>query len=227
MKPVNSPLGRDRLLEVAAHIFATEGSGALTVRRLARELGTSTMSLYSHFAGKEQLIEATADEFVVRFAQALQAVPVSDEALFDFICLSNTYRSISLANRDLYRVAMASGRLSISHDTPSGIKGMFEYCANAVARCVDAGSIATVDAQVGLMVFWTGVHGQVTMEMEQIFPSGRAAQDAWETCFRAMLIGLGADRSAVDLAIRRAGIIGASAKPAKPGSSRGRVAAAR
>lgn len=204
MKSVNTPIGRGRLLEVAAHIFAAEGAGALTVRRLASELGTSTMSLYSHFAGKDQLIEATADEFVVRFAQALQAVPVTDDALFDFICLSNAYRSISLVNRDLYRVAMASGRLSIARDTPTGMRGMFDYCANAIARCIADGSLRAEDAGAGLMVFWTAVHGQVTLEMEQVFPTAQAGQQAWETCFRALLIGMGASPDQTGLSLKRA-----------------------
>lgn len=204
MKAVNTSIGRGRLLEVAAHIFATEGAGALTVRRLAGELGTSTMSLYSHFAGKDQLIEATADEFVVRFANALQAVPVTSDSLFDFVRLSNTYRSISLINRDLYRVAMASGRLSIREDEPSGIRGMFDYCANAVSRCIADEWLAVRDARVALMVFWTSVHGQVMLETEQVFDTAKAGQEAWETCFTGLLIGLGGDRDRVHGAIRQA-----------------------
>ena len=155
-------------------------------------------------ADRAILIEATADEFVVRFAQALQAVPVTDDALFDFVCLSNTYRSISLANRDLYRVAMASGRLSIRNDAPSGIRGMFDYCAHAVSRCIDDRSLAIVDARAGLLVFWTSVHGQVTLEMEQVFDDLQAGREAWETCFTALLIGLGSDRERAHRTIRLA-----------------------
>lgn len=185
-------LGRGRMLEIAAHIVATEGAGALTVRRLARDLGTSTMSLYSHFAGKDELIEATADEFVIRFADALRAVPVTDDALHDFVRMSNRYRSISLENRDLYRVALASGRLSLAHDTPHGIRDLFEYCVVAVGRCIAEGSLTVAEPRDGLMVFWTAVHGQVGLEMEQVFQSVEAAQHAWETCFAAVLVGLGA-----------------------------------
>ncbi|MBA4287344.1 MAG: hypothetical protein C0434_17645 [Xanthomonadaceae bacterium] len=192
MRSVNALLGRGRMLEIAAHIVATEGAGALTVRRLARDLGTSTMSLYSHFAGKDELIEATADEFVIRFADALRAVPVTDDALHDFVRMSNRYRSISLENRDLYRVALASGRLSLAHDTPHGIRDLFEYCVVAVGRCIAEGSLTVAEPRDGLMVFWTAVHGQVGLEMEQVFQSVEAAQHAWETCFAAVLVGLGA-----------------------------------
>lgn len=204
MKPVNALLGRGRLLEIAAHIVATEGAGALTVRRLARDLGTSTMSLYSHFAGKDELIEATADEFVIRFADALRAVPVTDDALYDFVRLSNRYRSISLENRDLYRVALASGRLSLASNIPRGIRDLFEYCVAAVRRCVAEGSLTVADPRDGLMVFWTAVYGQVGLEMEQVFPSAKAAQRAWETCFIAMLVGLGAKPTVAKTMLHRA-----------------------
>lgn len=204
MKPVKTPLARGRLLEIAAHIFATEGAGALTVRRLAQDLGTSTMSLYTHFSGKDQLIEATADEFVVRFADALRSVPLTDDPLFDFVCMSHRYRSVSLEHRDLYRVAMVSGRLSIAQDTPRGMKGMFDYCVGAVARCRDAGMLKVTDARQGLTVFWTAVHGQVTLEMEQVFPSPRSGLRAWEQCLTALLVGQGARRAQVDAAMARA-----------------------
>lgn len=204
MKPVNALLGRGRLLEIAAHIVATEGAGALTVRRLARDLGTSTMSLYSHFAGKDELIEATADEFVIRFADALRAVPVTDDALHDFVRMSNRYRSISLENRDLYRVALASGRLSLASNAPHGIRDLFDYCVVAVGRCIAEGSLTVADPRAGLLVFWTAVHGQVGLEMEQVFPTAEAAQRAWETCFAAVLVGLGAQPTVANALLHEA-----------------------
>ena len=90
------------------------------------------MSLYSHFEGKDELVKAVADEFVVRFVEAIRSVPRTNDALYDFVCMSHRYRAISLDNRDLYRVAMVSGRLSIDRDTPHGIREMFNYCVEAV-----------------------------------------------------------------------------------------------
>lgn len=192
-----SIVNRARLLDVAANLFAKEGIGALTVRRLAKDLGTSTMALYSHFSGKHELIAAVADEFVIRFERAMREVPVTDDPLFDFIQLTNTYRAISLANSDLYRVAMISGRLSIDADTPRGIREMYRYCADAAGRCLAAGLISAADQNDALMVFWTGVHGQVALEMEQVFADKAQANNAWNNCFEALLTGLSANREAV------------------------------
>ena len=55
------PLSRDRALEVAVRIADTEGLGALTMRRLAQELGVEAMSLYHHVANKEDILDGMVD----------------------------------------------------------------------------------------------------------------------------------------------------------------------
>ena len=193
MTAVNSSNGRAGLLEAAARLFAAEGPSALTVRRLAREMGTSTMALYSNFSGKEELIAATADEFISRFAAALRGVPRTDDALADFIGIGRTYRAVSLANPHLYRVAFQSGRLSLLDDTPRGTADIFAYCAEMLARCVEQGALPGGAPVPMLIALWTGVHGQVGLELERLFPSPDGGATAWESLFRALLIGLGAD----------------------------------
>ncbi|PZP34611.1 MAG: hypothetical protein DI603_06580 [Roseateles depolymerans] len=46
------------LLARARHIYAGEGPEALSMRRLAQDLGLSTMALYSYFPSKHALLEA-------------------------------------------------------------------------------------------------------------------------------------------------------------------------
>ena len=49
------PLNRERVLRAAVGVADSEGIGALSMRRLGRELGVEAMSLYNHVAGKEDL----------------------------------------------------------------------------------------------------------------------------------------------------------------------------
>ena len=45
------------LLKAASDLLATEGPGALTVRRIANAAGVSTMNVYSRFGGKDGVVE--------------------------------------------------------------------------------------------------------------------------------------------------------------------------
>ena len=57
-------LSRDAILDRALAIADADGIDAVSVRRLARELGVTPMALYWHFAGKEALLHALGDRLL-------------------------------------------------------------------------------------------------------------------------------------------------------------------
>ncbi len=56
------------IIERAIRIGDTEGLDAVTIRRLAADLGVTPMALYWHFKNKEQLLIGMADHFIADFA---------------------------------------------------------------------------------------------------------------------------------------------------------------
>jgi AcrR family transcriptional regulator len=56
-----TPLSRERILEAAIRLADESGIEALTMRKLARELGVEAMSLYNHVPNKGALVDAMAD----------------------------------------------------------------------------------------------------------------------------------------------------------------------
>jgi TetR/AcrR family tetracycline transcriptional repressor len=68
VEPPSGPgLTRDRVLDEALRLVDAEGLDALSMRRLARELGVEAMSLYNHVAHKEALIAGVLDLAVAEF----------------------------------------------------------------------------------------------------------------------------------------------------------------
>ncbi len=67
IKPVTSAkirerLTRDRVIEAALEIMDAEGLEAVSMRRVAREVGVEAMSLYNHVRDKEDLLAGIARE---------------------------------------------------------------------------------------------------------------------------------------------------------------------
>ncbi|MET8046356.1 TetR/AcrR family transcriptional regulator [Streptosporangium sp. NPDC005286] len=60
-------LTREAVVEQALEIGDAEGLQAVTIRRLAQELGVTPMALYWHFKNKEQLTVGMADHLVEGF----------------------------------------------------------------------------------------------------------------------------------------------------------------
>lgn len=54
-------LSEEKIVRAAIHLADTEGLDALTMRRIATEVGTGTTSLYRHITGRDELVELMVD----------------------------------------------------------------------------------------------------------------------------------------------------------------------
>ncbi|MEU9131917.1 TetR/AcrR family transcriptional regulator C-terminal domain-containing protein [Kitasatospora sp. NPDC048540] len=70
--PAQESTARRRLVRAGIAIADAEGAAALTMRRLAAELGTSAMSLYRHVQNRDQLLALMVD---AAYAQAHPPTP--------------------------------------------------------------------------------------------------------------------------------------------------------
>lgn len=68
-------LSRGRIVAAAEVVVEAEGSSALSMRRVARELGSSPMALYRHVSGKDDLLRLLLDHI----SRDLRRPPVSDD----------------------------------------------------------------------------------------------------------------------------------------------------
>lgn len=61
MPTKRTPLTRGEILTAALRILDEEGADALSMRRLAREVGVEAMSLYHHFPNKDAILAGVID----------------------------------------------------------------------------------------------------------------------------------------------------------------------
>ena len=69
-RPARGALTRERIAGAALDLVDREGLGALSMRRLARQLGTGTMTLYGYFRDKDELLDAIVDAAAERHPTA-------------------------------------------------------------------------------------------------------------------------------------------------------------
>ena len=60
---MGGPRPRERILVAAARLFADEGINATSVDRVIAEAGVAPMTVYRHFAGKDELVTATLERW--------------------------------------------------------------------------------------------------------------------------------------------------------------------
>jgi AcrR family transcriptional regulator len=71
-------LDRSAVIEVALGLADAEGVDAMTIRRLAKEVGVTPMALYWHFADKQALLDALTDQLWAEVQTALPSPPPDD-----------------------------------------------------------------------------------------------------------------------------------------------------
>jgi AcrR family transcriptional regulator len=72
---------RSDVVDRALGVLDAYGLGDLTMRRLGSELGVQPSALYHHFATKQLLLAAVADEILARSARAADAATAGDDPL--------------------------------------------------------------------------------------------------------------------------------------------------
>jgi AcrR family transcriptional regulator len=61
------PLTRERVVEAATRVMDEEGLDAVSMRRVAREVGVEAMSLYHHVEDKEDLLDGICEHVMAQF----------------------------------------------------------------------------------------------------------------------------------------------------------------
>lgn len=83
-------LNREAILGAALEIIRAEGLGALTMRRLADQLGVKAMSLYNHVADKADILDGIASLVLSRIERPDSARPWSLQLEAIFLALYST-----------------------------------------------------------------------------------------------------------------------------------------
>jgi AcrR family transcriptional regulator len=87
---------RERLLHGAIRLLSSSGPEALQARKVAAEIGASTMAVYTHFGGMPQLVEAMVREGFRRLDRRLAEVAVTEDPVADLFAVGLAYRSHAL-----------------------------------------------------------------------------------------------------------------------------------
>jgi AcrR family transcriptional regulator len=91
-----------QILAVAADLLETGGAEAVTIRRIAAEVGVTPMALYRHFSDREALLTALADDSFARLGGEWSEVAWSGDPDDDLDTALGRYLDFALARPRLY-----------------------------------------------------------------------------------------------------------------------------
>lgn len=195
---------RGRLVAAAVRLLAEEGPASLQARRLAREVGASTMAVYHYFGGMPQLLAAVLDEGFLRLDARLARVPVTDDPVADIGRLAVAYREVARENPHLYDLMFGlsapAGHHPRDHDTgceSSPSRRAFGHLVDAAGRAIRAGRIRDQQPSDVAAQLWSMLHGYVTLEISGHFEASDGLTQVFLPMGANLLVGLGDEQARV------------------------------
>jgi AcrR family transcriptional regulator len=168
-----------RILAAASALFLNGGTGALSVRAIAREAGLSTMGIYSHFQGKQGILDALYAEGFARLAAVM--ADAAEQADPRAAALAGTQGYLRLASdyEAHYRLMFGerTGEYVPSAAAQAQSEIAFRGLVALVGRLMPAKT--TRDRRLrGALQFWAQIHGYVSLKQQVL--SNVPAMTDWQ-----------------------------------------------
>jgi len=188
---------KGRLLVAAGEILAREGPEALSIRRLADAVGTTTRAVYSLFGGKDGLISAMYLEMGDTLTRRHLEVPSSNDPITELLALAHAYREAVLEHPTLYPLVV--GR-PVPGFTPlpeakARARGGLVRVHDAIDRAIAKKKIVGRSREDVVNEVWALLHGLASLEIAGALGPPERARALWDDAVSAILTGMRSSRA--------------------------------
>ena len=169
---------REALRQAALKLVETVGPGGLTLRAAARLAGVSQAAPYRHFASKEALLAAVAEEGFRALTAAMRrgGARHKDDPIEAFQALGLAYISFASSHPSHFRV-MFVPEVADKSAYPTLAKAAaeaFGLLVDIIAQCQRARAVKDGDPKELALAAWSVVHGLsalvVNRQLSELYP---------------------------------------------------------
>jgi AcrR family transcriptional regulator len=181
-----------KLIDAAERIVEAEGLDTLSVRRVARETGTSTRAVYSLFSSKDGLVIALGTRAFEFLGSAAAALPRSDDPQRDLVSAGLMFRSFAREHPALFRIGVQ--RI----DVPPELGREFAAAANSalnelralVGRLCETGGLGGRPVERATLQFHALCEGLAAVDA-RCLAVGLVTDGIWEDAISSLIRGWG------------------------------------
>jgi AcrR family transcriptional regulator len=137
-KIVDRDAYREELLENSFRLFAEHGYASLTLRKLSKELGVSTGTLYHYFSGKEDIFAQLVDLMTDRVVEAgVAQVSLSDNREQQIRAVVRFVEHTADIFGDFMRVGFDATRMPNERELTQSVLAAVQRLHQAIADVVE------------------------------------------------------------------------------------------
>jgi AcrR family transcriptional regulator len=166
---------RGEIVAAARAILIEEGyESAVTLRGVARRVGIAPQSIYPHFDGPDEIVQAVTVETFAELGRHIAAAKAGVGRPRDRLLAGcRAYIAFGLRNPNLYGLLFRRNRLLRGEeagpaeagrpDTRDPDAGPFAYLMDGIRQCIADGSSQATSVLSTAVQLWTAMHGLVLL----------------------------------------------------------------
>jgi AcrR family transcriptional regulator len=164
---------RDKILDAARELFATEGYEGVSMRQVAEKIEYSPTAIYVHFADKNELFRELCHQDYARLAEVFQSSVMSIDPIERLRQTGEIYADFGIRYPNHYKFMFMTPHPPHEFDEEDremhGNPEMdaYAFLKWAVQQAIDAGSFREelLDAEIISQTLWAAVHGVTSLQI--------------------------------------------------------------
>ena len=185
---------RGEILQAAKHLFAEEGVAHVTMRRIGAAVGVSPTALYMHFADKDALLAAIAQDVFSELLERLERSEIPGQTPLESLRSGlRAYIAFGLERPDEYRLTFMSRAFRRAEAKTHALEiadRSFAILQDKVIDMMRDGTVAAGDACAVAEAIWATLHGVTAMLLDQCDNLDTAPDLLIETALNLLEAGL-------------------------------------
>jgi AcrR family transcriptional regulator len=187
---------RNTLIQLGTEMLIEKGEASISLRQLAQRAGVSHNAPYQHFADKDALLAAIAEDGFRMLAEAMEAADTgsASDPQARLTALGRSYVQFALAHPSHLQLMFGTFPSSDYPSLQAASYATFERLAAAVNEIRAAGQLASFAPEDAAAMLWMLVHGLSAILIADKIPEsirrGRTADELTEMFVEMVCVGL-------------------------------------
>jgi AcrR family transcriptional regulator len=164
---------RDKILDAARELFATEGYEGVSMRQVAEKIEYSPTAIYVHFADKNELFRELCHQDYARLAEVFQSSVMSTDPIERLKQTGEIYVDFGIRYPNHYKFMFMTPHPPHEFDEEDremqGNPEMdaYAFLKWAVQQAIDGGCFREElrDAEIISQTLWAAVHGVISLQI--------------------------------------------------------------
>ena len=162
---------REKILDTSRHLLFSEGYSAISMRKIAKQIGVTATSIYLYFENKDHLVHTLIEESVEELSVSIEKSAAKESGTLEkFEAIIKGYADFALTNPEKYQVIyMVQSERMARYPKEKFRKARRGYALleSVIQQGIIEGLMELEEPMIAAYSIWAQLHGVISVVLNQ------------------------------------------------------------